>query len=484
MADNLTGSISINDYDFNHQCAWRMTVTYNENGELKSKVFGYPLTVQFNIVRNTLAQSNTGDFTILNLAKDTRSVLFQDRFATNIIKNIKFEAGYNGKFIQVFYGKIQECYSKRVGVDVQTNIKAWDIGTNESVKAVTFQAGTSFREALKNVLAQSPYSLGAIGDIQGTFKTDTSFVGTPLNIANQITNQHTFVDNGTVNTLNNNECLDMGVVVLKAETGLIATPERRNESVVVNSIFNPNLIVGQLIEIQSDIASEFTGTYQIGGITHTGTISGAEAGQRITTLNLLVGAFLPNSNYNVTSQTQRIGFTKVKQEKVTPVNTNYGSSVEEVYRYIKDHKGDVSGLTKRITPSISWRDMLKPAGSRNTNTDINNEITKEILYNCESIAIKLTNFVNTYYKGAKINITSGWRTKANNSSLGNASKESVHLRGGAIDFYIANVPSYTAYNRVFKPYWDKFTYLFRANNTSRYIIHVQNTLGKGGAKRG
>lgn len=479
----LTLTSEVTKINAPHQWIWEMSITYiNEQGQYETKKFGYPLTLQFNIVRNTLAQSNTGDFTIYNLAKATRSAIFQDRFATQTIKYITLSAGYEGNLVQVFRGKIQECYSKRVGVDVLTNIKAWDIGVNERVMCVTFQAGTTFKEAIKNVLAQAPYDLGAIGDIQGTFKTDTSFVGTPLNIANQITNGHTFVDNGTVNTLNNNECLDTGVLVLNDKT-LIGTPERRNQSVTANIIFNPNLMVGQLIEVQSSIASEFSGTYYLGGMTHSGTISGAEAGQRITTVDLLSGAFLPNSDTNITGQTQRIGFTKVKQEKVTPVNTNYGSSVEEVYRYIKDHKGNVSGLTKRITSLISWKDMLQPAGSGNKNADINAQITKDILYNCENIAQQLTNFMNTYCKGYKIKIVSGWRTIQNNASLSNASKESVHLKGGAIDFTITNAPSYTVFYNYFYPNWQYFTYLFRVSSSSRYNIHVQNTLGKGGARR-
>lgn len=483
----LEGAIAVNSYqpvtNLTHQWSWKIAITYlNEQGQYETREFGYPLTLQFNIVRNTLAQSNTGDFTIYNLGKATRSAIFQDRFATQIIKYITLSAGYEGKLIQVFKGKINECYSKRVGVDVLTNIKAWDIGVNEKVMCVTFQAGTTFKDAIKNVLAQAPYDLGAIGDIQGTFKTDTSFVGTPLNIANQITNGHTFVDNGTVNTLNNNECLDTGVLVLDDKT-LIGTPERRNQSVTANIIFNPSLMVGQLIEVQSNIASDFSGTYYLGGMTHSGTISGAEAGQRITTVDLLCGAFLPNSDTNITGQTQRIGFTKVKQEKVTPVNTNYGSSVEEVYRYIKDHKGNISGLRKWITNTISWKDMLL---HNNQSDNINAQITKDILYQCENIAHQLTDFMNTNCKGLRYKIVSGWRTRQNNRAQKHAEKESVHLRGGAIDFEITNASTNIVFYNKFKPLktgWKNFTYLYRGDYSSKYYIHVQNRPGEGGALR-
>lgn len=474
----LSGRVSYNQPLLAHQCSYKLTITYDN----VSLVVEYPLTCHFNIVRNTFAQSNTATFKIINLNPSTRSLIFQDRFATDKIKLIKFEAGYNGKLALIFKGYIQEAYSQRVGTETETNIQAWDIGTADSYVSTTFEAETTFKDAYKNIVSSNKdLTLGAIGNFNGSFKTPTTLMGSPLIVLNQITGQHTYVDNGVVNSLNNNEALDYGVQVIQAESGLLGTPQRRGGEVIIESIFNPDLVVGQLVEIKSETASEFSSTYKICGINHQGVISGAVGGVRKTTLNLFIGAFLPNSNYNLTGQTTKQSFVKVKQEKIIPVVLRAGSSVQEVYNYIKTHDGDVPN--KKITQNISWKELLLPSGTGNTKQQLKTQITEEILYNCETIALKLQSFLNAYYPNKTINITSGWRSKENNASLNNASKESTHLRGLAIDFNIKGVSSQVAFNNVFKPYWNKFTYLFRVSGASGYNIHVQSTLGKGGAKR-
>jgi hypothetical protein len=488
MADSitLTGGIS-NEFEGSnpHQCIWRMEVTYyDEKGEAQVVTFGYPLTIEFNIVRNTFAQSNTASFTIYNLAPATRSNLFLERWLVTK-KYVKFWAGYENQLILLFSGMMQEAYSHRSGVDVQTTIQALDVGYNQpDIGVHTFTAGTTFQEAyayLVNLMEDC--EIGSCGRLEGQFKTDTTFKGTPLQIIQQITNNQTFIDNAKINTLNENECLNIGVTVLNAQNGLIGTPYRQGQEVVADSILNPSLYVGQLLEIQSDIASEFSGTYFLCGLTHRGTISGRVSGQRITTVNLITGQGLSNSPYMTTGETINGGFQMVTGNQIEPVNGSYGASVEEVYRYIKDNNGDISGYTKKITERLSWKEMVKCGESLNTNADINAEISKDILYNCQTIAIKLTNFVNTYYKNVKIKVTSGWRTKETNALYSNAKAESKHLAGGAIDFQLLGVDTQTAYNNVFNPYWDKYCYLFYPTKGGNAVIHVQSTLGARGAKR-
>jgi hypothetical protein len=221
----------------------------------------------------------------------------------------------------------------------------------------------------------------------------------------------------------------------------------------------------------------------LAGVDHQGSISYTQQSQCTSTLNLLIGSILPNPHLGTQEEAQKEGFMQATGDGVEPVNGRYGKNIEEVYRYIKDQRGDVSGLTLKINNRISWKDMLQCTGSLNTNADINLLISKDILYNCQTIANKLNTFVNTYYPQAKIYITSGWRTPANNALYNNASGESQHLKGNAIDFILKGVPTKTAYKNVFNPYWDKFCYLFYPSGLSSPVIHVQATLGKGGAKR-
>lgn len=467
MVYNLSAQISNNSV-IENQCIWRMFVTYINKDTLKPETLKieYPLTVDFNITKRIDGNTATATFRIYNLAPSTRANIYQERFNTGVKKLVTFEAGY-GAETEVFKGYIQEAYSERQGVDMITTIEAWDIGLCEQCIAVTFEAGTTFKDAYKNIASQvKDLAIGEIGELNGTFKTPVTFLGTPLEILNKITNYHTFVDNGTVKTLQNNECIDVPVHVIQSESGLLGTPIFRGGQITVRSIFQPEIKIGQLYEIKSVTSSNFDGTYKVCGFTHSGTISGATAGQRITEINLLVGAILPNSNYIITGNFET-GFKKVKLEEVTPVNNSYGASVEEVYRYIRDTKGDVPN--KQITSNINWREMLV---NNNQKSDIYNEATREILYNVKTKAEQLQSHLNQYFNGKKVKIVSGWRTRANNASVGGKTGKNGHLYGNAIDFGIVGYSSQQLFN-VFNSTWGKNIGFVKKNTAS--IIHVQNS---------
>lgn len=455
----------------NHQCTWQMNVT---DGINTVEVY-YPLTVEFNITRNTFASANTGTFNIYNLNPSHRDseFFFQDRFDIEKIKYVTFKAGYNEKLTTIFKGYIQQSYSKRNGVDVVTSMQCLDMGSSNDYVNMTFDEGTTLRDAVENVVRNSEgLTLGNIGTLEGTFKTPTTVEGTPLEVLNQLTGGHAFIDNSVVSILQDNEALESLVTEITPDNGLIGTPERSGGQVNVQMVFNPNFVVGQWINIKSVVASKFTGTYKVCGISHQGTISGAVAGQRTTTLNLMSGAFLPNSNYNVTGKTGQ-GAQSVKGTEVKPLNGTVGSSAIEAYNYVKAHGGRIPNW--KINARISWREML---GHDNKPTDIMNEITPAICQNCITIANKLYNYLQANLPNQPIEVTSGWRTKENNAQW-KGQPDSLHLRGLAIDFRFMRLNTYNTYNRTFKRTWDKYTYYKPAYN----IIHVQATLGRRGARR-
>lgn len=475
MTNTLSGGVTQNIYNFNKQCIWQMSVTYfDEKGQETTKTIGYPLTINFSIERNTFASANTGRFTIYNLAPSTRNSLafFQDRFATDKTKYVEFKAGYNGNLVTCFRGYILQSYSKRQGVDVLTEMECLDMGTAQyDYVNVTFEAGTTKLEAYKNIVQNCEgLTLGYVGKLEGDYKTAVTLNGDPLTVLNQITEGHTFIDGGVVHTLQNNESLDIGVTVLNPETGLLSTPERRGAEIVINSVFNPNIQVGQLLEIKDPILTTFNGTYMACGFNHSGVISGAVAGQRTTTIHLLIGDYL--------SKMQGGEFTKVKGEQAEVVSGTLEAGAQGIYNYIKNNNGAIPN--KNITRNISWREMI---GNENNNEDRLNNLSIEIISNCITIAKKLQAFIDTNTPAQRIIISSGWRSPRVNNKYSNASKESAHLRGLAIDFKYASINTLDVFKYVFNRNWDKFTYLFRGNVSKSPVIHVQATLGKGGAKR-
>lgn len=476
----LNGGVSYNvEPNYQHQCGWSLSVTDGE----KTHVVGYPLTVEFNIERNTFASANTASFNIYNLSPSTRSsdLFFQDRFNTAKNKFVTFKAGYEGKLTKCFRGRVQEAYSRRQGTETITSLQCLDLGTATDYINVTVKAGTTKKEAYTNIIQNlGMLQIGAIGSLEGTYLTETYFEGKPLDVLNEISGGHTYIDSGIVYTLMPNEALDMSVPILKAETGLINTPQRRDSQIIAEGIFNPNVVVGQLIEVKSNTASEFSGTFKVCGFTHSGTISGAVAGTRTTRYNFLVGAMLPNGSYTLTGTTEKQPFIKVKPDgEKQVVNSPAGADVYSVFDYIRKHGGQPP-TSKVGHTNFTWKQLLLPSGTRNTAAQIYSQMTIPILQNCKVIAEMLYDFVKTNFPNAKVNIVSNWRSKENNASLNNAAKESAHLRGSAIDFNISGIPSQKAFV-IFNKNWQKFTYIFRTSTS--YNIHVQATTGKNGALR-
>lgn len=476
----LQGGISDTTNYIQHQCTWKLIVTDG----VDTMEVGYPLTVEFNIIRNTSASSNTATFNIYNLSPSTRSnsLFFQDRFNTAAHKFVTFEAGYNGNLVVCFKGRIQECYSKRQGTETVTSMQCLDLGIPTDYVNVTYEANTTRQEAYDNVIQNFTHlEKGYTGTLEGTYLTPVTFEGKPLDILNEITEGNTYIDNGKINTLQPNECLDMGVPILNAETGLLNTPQRRGAEIIAEGIFNPNATVGQLVEVQSSTASEFSGTFQLAGITHSGMISGAVCGERRTKYNFFIGAMLPNGNYITTGTTEKQPFSKVKVNKVTPVNEKIGSDISSVYKNIRTHNGQPPN-TKVGHTNFTWKQLLLPDGTGNKTAQIMAQINPSILQNCKVIAEKLYDFMQVNLPGTRAIIISNWRSRENNARLRNAAKESLHLKGLAIDFQVSGMTTNNAW-AVFNKGWSTFTYRFFPNKGGDCVIHVQTTLGKGNAKR-
>ena len=94
----------------------------------------------------------------------------------------------------------------------------------------------------------------------------------------------------TINIMKPNEVIEGFVPLINDASGLLATPQRKDATLSINMIFEPRLLIGQVIEIQSSIAPQFDGQYKIYGLKHSGTISDSIAGQCTTTVQMQVGS--------------------------------------------------------------------------------------------------------------------------------------------------------------------------------------------------
>lgn len=346
--------------------SYRVTIYYKNEDEWESITVGYPLTCRFNSVRGTFSQSNKCTIELFNLAPSTRTIIFKDALAGDLNeenwKFIKLEAGWDGQLSQIFYGRILQAYSTKEGgqVDVITRIECLPFDIYNSYSSYTFEAGTSYREAYKTMAADmKDCQIGNIGRLDGTFKTQTTFEGSTLECLNQLTGGNTYVDNGVLNTILANEVIDIPIPLITDANGLLATPVRRGATLTIKTLFEPTLIVGQLLEIKSGIQSQYDGQYKVLGFTHDCLISPTQAGQRITTIDLWVIPTLANSDINLTNEQVTEKPAKVENEKVTEIN--YTSST----KWIMPCNGKITGQygEKRSDHTHNGIDIAVPTGT-------------------------------------------------------------------------------------------------------------------------
>lgn len=262
-------------------------------GTSEAVVIRPPLTLQFNIVRNTLASMNTANLTVLNLTEKTRRKIFHDRYDTKTYRRVVLKAGYGDNAPIVFRGQIRMANSVRQRTDWMTNIECFDGGDAvlNGFSSRTFPANTEKKDIIKTMMADMPHLVGfQIGDL-----TDKTSRGMPVagNTWEQINgmlseDEHAFIDQERAIVKKHNECLKGEIAVIKADTGLLETPRRQDARLDVKVLFEPSVAIGQIIELQS-AETVYNGQYEVLGFTHAGQISEAACGEATTTLNLWLG---------------------------------------------------------------------------------------------------------------------------------------------------------------------------------------------------
>lgn len=422
--------------------------TKGETIEIKS-----PLKCEFSIVRNTFQDANKATFKVYNLNESNRNKVFQDYLNINRFVFVDFYAGYGEKMPLLFTGKVLKAYSAKQGNDVITTIEAIDSDIVQSYTTKTFEATVTKEEVVKTLLEDMPnITLGAMAPMPEPLGNRLVVDGNTFAAINALTGGCAFVDNGKLNILTNNQVVgDVAIYKLTSHDGLLGTPRRQDAQVEIDCVFSPEITVGQLIEVDSSTSpAQFNGQFKVIGLRHQGSIGGGDCGKANTTLNLFVGTQLPNSNYifvSIESPTSEIVEVTGDKTKVISIDLFNMQMIRDIHREIKK-TGKIPH--KQLTKNIWWDELIQNYGQQGSVPTI------EVLSNLWGVATQLQGVLNQNYKGHKITITSGWRSKSYNAKVGGAPK-SYHIQGKAVDIVIQGLQANQTYP-LFKSAWGGWSY--------------------------
>lgn len=254
-----------------------------------------PFTVEFDITRNVFSSANVASIRVFNLNVNSRNQILKNVTDYDDVRTLTLQAGYGINTPTIFSGNISQAWSVREGVNFITQMESFDAGfafVNGTINQ-QFPAGTPQATITKNIAAAFPgVSLGTLSKTVGTNGTiprGNSYSGNTADILRDQVGGAFFIDNGKIHILADNECLSGSVSLINAENGLLGTPVREQTIINFDMVFEPRLIVGQILELQSSTAQNFNGQYKVISLKHRGMISAAICGDAITSVGLFQG---------------------------------------------------------------------------------------------------------------------------------------------------------------------------------------------------
>ena len=266
--------------------------------ELNAVEIDYPLTLEFEVTRNTFASANTGRFTLYNLGEDTRRQVYHDRYDMLTYRQIVLQAGYesqqNTPLATIFQGNVRSAYSYKHKENWTTVLDCWDGGyaiVNGQISESIAPTPSVSRILQTLVQAMPKVAAGTINVPAVQNSRGTVLFGNIWNIIRKLAGNNTaFIDNEKVNVVTQGTYIvdSGGIPLITSSTGLLGTPRKLGALFEVDMIFEPRIQVNQVVKLESE-ETYYNGQYAVMGVTHKGTISGVVCGDAITTLSLWSG---------------------------------------------------------------------------------------------------------------------------------------------------------------------------------------------------
>lgn len=253
-----------------------------------------PFTVEFDITRNVMTSANVASIRIYNLNANHRAQIRKNITDYQDIRTIELKAGYGDTLAILFSGNITQAWSVREGTNFITQIESFDGGFAfaNSVSDITATSGTTQKSVIDTLfldLKKAGVKPGVIGSFPGSLTRGNAYSGSTTQILQDLSGGRFYIDNGKAYVLADNECLSGPVTLINAASGLLNTPLREQTIINFDMLFEPKLVIGQLVELDSSTTDDqnVNGKYKVISLKHRGMISAAVCGDAITSVGLL-----------------------------------------------------------------------------------------------------------------------------------------------------------------------------------------------------
>lgn len=265
----------VNQYRFERD--YQLTIQVSDE---KAVVVRPPFRISFSADKSTDKSLNKMTVKIYNLSPENRQAIVKDSDDKKKL-GVELLVGYQGGVERVFKGSIHVGENAREGADIVTTLECQDGGFDFQY---SFTSKCVTGDPINALLADMPnIKRGKITTDRPTLTRPRVLVGNSYKlIGRTLKDQKWFVDDETLNVINNDEVVSEFAPVVQAATGLINTPTREEKKVTVQTFMNPTLRCGGLFELKSTTAPHLNGLYKIETISYTGDYDGSDWSQSVT----------------------------------------------------------------------------------------------------------------------------------------------------------------------------------------------------------
>jgi hypothetical protein len=260
------------------------------------------IKITFDVTKSVKGGLNNGTIQIFNLSQSKRNQIVKDEDLEEEDKEKKEEkkttsqedgirtlpadymqfelkAGYT-KIETIFKGAISKASSKKQGADFVTTIEAYD-GLYDMQNSYTSKVvkGKVSEQIIKDM---PTVKKGKITE-QSPLLRPRVLVGNSFKILeeNLALNETYYVDDGVIHIIKEKEVTSGYIPLVNSETGLLNTPEKMQKEVKFETMMNPLLRIGGLMQLESLYDKRFNGIYKINTIHYTGDYSGNDWKQEV-----------------------------------------------------------------------------------------------------------------------------------------------------------------------------------------------------------
>jgi hypothetical protein len=272
-----------------------LDVAPDATGKSQSVTIAQNLTIEFDIVRNPLGQTQTATFRVFNLGHVIRDAIYKDLSTWTQFRGISFYAGYGNAAPLIFKGQVLTASSNREGQNMVTTINCFDGGGDmtNGFFSQTLPPGSTGTDVINQLGQSLPNIQGK--PIVGTFPTanlrSEVLFGNTWGIIRDKTGGNCCFENGILKAMPLQQCIPPAgtIPVINSATGLIGTPRRTGFFVELDMLFEPRLELFTVFDLEGIDFPQYNGLHKVISFHHRGIISPAKAGECVTTATFYFG---------------------------------------------------------------------------------------------------------------------------------------------------------------------------------------------------